>query len=208
MTPVPIRVDHYRVQPLENPELRQHLGLPIRPLDGEDGGVLISKLGPDAVCEGVLREGDVLLAVDGHPIGPDGTVPLPEAPSVRVGMRHCVQRVPLGTTIEYVVLRDDERLQLHVQSSTRKPRLLPPRLPVPRPEWLVLGGLVFTPLLPDYEGLVPKSKLQDVYGPPTVGCEQVSARRRGAFRLVSPPVQVVSIVSPLAATPGHARQLM
>jgi len=166
-------VDHYRVQPLENPELRQHLGLPTRPLEGEDGGVLLSKLGPDAVCEGVLRDGDVLLAVDGHPIAPDGTVPLPEAPGVRVGMRHCVQRVPLGTIIEYVVLREGKRLKLHVESSTRKPRLLPPRLPVPRPEWLVLGGLVFTPLLPDYEGLVPRVKLQDVHKPPTAECEQV-----------------------------------
>ncbi len=71
--------------------------------------MLLSKLGPDAVSEGVLCDGDVLLAVDGSPIAPDGTVMLPEAPSVRVGMRHCVQRVPLGTRLEYLVLRDGER---------------------------------------------------------------------------------------------------
>ena len=50
-------VDHYRVQPLENPELRISLGLPARPDEGEEGGVLLSKLGPDAVsriaCGGV-----------------------------------------------------------------------------------------------------------------------------------------------------------
>jgi hypothetical protein len=166
-------VDHYRVQPLENPELRVHLGLPVRPTDGEDGGVLISKLGEDAVCSGVLQAGDVLLAVDGHPIAQDGSVMLPEAQGVRVGMRHCVQRVPLGSIIEYRVLRDGQRLTLHVRSSSRKPRLLPPRQPVPRPEWLVIGGLVFTPLLPDYEGLVPKSKLEMIHGPPTAECEQI-----------------------------------
>ena len=76
---------------------------------------------------------------------------LPEAPSVRVGMRYCVQRVPLGSQIEYQVQRGGERLTLYVRATTRKPRLLPPRHPVPRPEWLILGGLVFTPLLPDYE---------------------------------------------------------
>jgi hypothetical protein len=167
-------VDHYRVQPLEHPELRRHLGLPARPADGEDGGVYLSRLGPDAVCAGVLRDGDVLLAVDGKGIAPDGTVVLPEAPHVRVGMRHCIQRAPLGTDIEYSVLRDGKRMTLHVTASSRKPRLLPPRQPVPRPEWLVLGGLVFTPLLPEYEGLVPKCKLEQIHGPPLEGsCEQV-----------------------------------
>jgi S1-C subfamily serine protease len=166
-------VDHYRVQPLENPELRVHLGLPARPLEGEEGGVLLSKLGPDAACAGVLQDGDVLLSVDGVPIAADGTVVLPEAPLVRVGMRHCVQRVPIGSQIEYHVQRDGARLTVHVEATTRKPRLLPPRQPVPRPEWVVLGGLVFTPLLPDYEGLVPKCKLQMIHGPPTPDCEQV-----------------------------------
>ena len=165
-------VDHYRVQPLENPELRGQLGLPVRPTNGEDGGVLLSKLGEDANCAGILEDGDVLLSVDGSPIAPDGTVLLQDAPTVRIGMRHCVQRVPLGTRIEYIVLRGGKRRTLHVKASTRKPRLLPPRQPVPRPEWLVLGGLVFTPLLPDYEGLVPKSKLQMIYGSPSMACEQ------------------------------------
>ena len=65
------------------------------------------------------------------------------------------------------------RVPAVVEATTRKPRLLPPRQPVPRPEWLVLGGLVFTPLLPDYECLVPKSKLHAIHGPPTAECRQV-----------------------------------
>ena len=116
------------------------------------------------VSEGILRDGDVLLAVDGSPIAPDGTVMLPEAPSLRLGMRHRVQRMPLGTVLEYLVLRDGERMVVHVPTSPRKPRLLPPRLPVPRPAWLVLGGLVFCPLLPDYEALVPKCALIAIDG--------------------------------------------
>jgi hypothetical protein len=116
------------------------------------------------VSEGILRDGDVLLAVDGSPIAPDGTVMLPEAPSLRLGMRHRVQRMPLGTVLEYLVLRDGERMVVHVPTSPRKLRLLPPRLPVPRPAWLVLGGLVFCPLLPDYEALVPKCALIAIDG--------------------------------------------
>ena len=86
------------------------------------------------VSEGILRDGDVLLAVDGSPIAPDGTVMLPEAPSLRLGMRHRVQRMPLGTVLEYLVLRDGERMVVHVPTSPRKLRLLPPRLPVPPKE--------------------------------------------------------------------------
>ena len=101
---------------------------------------------------------------------------LREAPGVRVGLRHCVQRMPLGSTIEYQIQRAGERITLDVEAQPRRPRLLPPRQPTPRPEWLVLGGLVFTPLLPDYEGLVPKCKLQMIHGPPTPECEQVRHR--------------------------------
>ena len=45
-------------QPLESPELRVHLGLPARPAEGEDGGVLLSRLPPDASCAGTLQARD------------------------------------------------------------------------------------------------------------------------------------------------------
>ena len=71
------------------------------------------------------------------------------------------------------MLRQGRRIRLTVTAAPRRPRLLPARQPIPRPQWVVLGGLVFTPLLPDYEGLVPKCKLPDIHGPPTKECEQV-----------------------------------
>ena len=54
----------------------------------------LSKLGPDAACAGILKEGDVF-AVDGW-VRTTGRSCC-RAPSVRVGMRHCVQRVPIGS---------------------------------------------------------------------------------------------------------------
>ena len=166
--------DCFRLQPLENLALRVQLGLPARPGPGEDGGVLVSQLPPDAAAAGVLREGDVILALDGHPIAADGTTVLPEMPDgVRLGMRYLVQRALPGATLTYLVLRDGERMELPLLATPRRPRLMPPRLPPPRPQWLVLGGLVFTPLLPDYEAVVPKSHLQMVHGPPTFEGQQV-----------------------------------
>jgi S1-C subfamily serine protease len=166
--------DCFRLQPLENLALRVQLGLPARPGAGEDGGVLVSMLPPDAAAVDVLKEGDVILALDGHPIAADGTAVLPEMPDgVRLGMRYLVQRALPGSTLTYLVLRDGQRMELPLLATPRKPRLMPPRQPPPRPQWLVLGGLVFTPLLPDYEAVVPKSHLQMVHGPPSFEGQQV-----------------------------------
>jgi hypothetical protein len=65
------------------------------------------------VSEGILRDGDVLLEVDGYPIAPDGTVMLPEAPSLRLGiLRHRVQRVAGGLKLGYAD-RDPDPSQHH-----------------------------------------------------------------------------------------------
>jgi len=166
--------DCFRVQSLENGELRVQLGLPPRPAAGEDGGVLLTKLPPDSPSNGVLKEGDVVLALDGIPIAPDGTVLLPDGPNgVHVGMRYLVQRAPLGKVLTYVVLRGGKRLTLTTTAAPRKQHLMPPRQPVPKPQWVVLGGLVFTPLLPDYEMVVPKCQLQKVHEPPAFEGQQV-----------------------------------
>ena len=78
------------------------------------------------VSEGILRDGDVLLEVDGYPIAPDGTVMLPEAPSLRLGiLRHRVQRVAGGLKLGYAD-RDPDPSQHHPpgapRSATRKGR--------------------------------------------------------------------------------------
>lgn len=167
-------VDCYRVQPLENMELRVQLGLPARPGEGEDGGVLITRVPNDAASHGLLEEGDVLLAIDGHPIAADGTVLLPDgADPLRVNLRYLVQRAALGSTLRYQVLRAGKRTVVPVRVQPRQQRLLPPRQPVPTPQWLVLGGLVFVPLLPDYEAIVPKSKLAAIHEPPSQPGEQI-----------------------------------
>lgn len=58
-TLVPKSVDCYRVQPLENVELRLQLGLPGRPAEGEEGGVLVTRVPKDSPSYGLLREMDV-----------------------------------------------------------------------------------------------------------------------------------------------------
>ena len=118
------------------------------------------------------------------PIAPDGTVALPDGPDgVRVGMRYLVQRTPIGGALRYTTLRAGKRMEVDVRATPRRPHLMPPRQPVPQPQWLVIGGFVFTPLLPDYELLVPKCQMQRVHEPPAFDGEQV--------------------VSPADSTPSH-----
>lgn len=52
-------VDCYRVQPMENVELRLQMGLVGRPSEGEDGGVLITRVPKCSSAYGQLQEDDV-----------------------------------------------------------------------------------------------------------------------------------------------------
>jgi hypothetical protein len=111
------------VQALENLELRAQLGLPPRPGYGEDGGVLLTRLPADSPAHNILREGDVLLALDGIPIAPDGTVQLPCAPEgVRVGMRYLVQRAAIGSMLRCAAASIEPR-----RHRARVPRRCMPR---------------------------------------------------------------------------------
>ena len=53
---------------------------------------------------------------------------------VRLGMRYLVQRALPGATLTYLVLRDGKRMELPLLATPRKPRLMPPRQPPPRPQ--------------------------------------------------------------------------
>ena len=145
----------YRHQNLESPALREKLGVPdntsgvaitavssistvgrnsTQRLDGEGDG----DAGP------LLRVDDVVVAIDGHRLGNDHTVALRGGEIVRADYLITSKAAAVPTTFD--VLRNGHALRF---SSVLTP--LPP--PIPRnhgfdstPEWLLIGGLIFTPL--------------------------------------------------------------
>ena len=129
-------------QRLESDSHRRSLGL-----RGSEGGVLVARVAFEGSAWGLLREGDVLLAIDGEPVGPDGTVPLRKGElvdhSYRVAIRH------VGDVLRVRVLREGKRIDVDVP-------LKPVSLLVPedrydvRPSYFVFGGLLFCPLSRDY----------------------------------------------------------
>ncbi len=123
---------------LLNPAAQRRVGLH----DGESG-VRVDYIAPGGSAEGLLRAGDVLLAVDGRPIADDGSI-------LDAGLRFdyglLVDRHQIGDTVALRVLRDGERRDVDVPLKTH-PDLLKHANQYDRlPRYYIYGGLVFVPL--------------------------------------------------------------
>jgi S1-C subfamily serine protease len=123
---------------LLNPAAQRRVGLK----KGESG-VRIDYVAPGGSAEGLLRPGDVLLAVDGRPIADDGSV-------LDAGLRFdyglLVDRHQIGDTVTMRVLRDGVRSDVAVPLKPH-PDLLKHANQYDRlPRYFVYGGLVFVPL--------------------------------------------------------------
>lgn len=130
-----------RVQALESPVLRRHVGLP----DGFTGGVRVPTVWPLGPAAGKLQVDDVLVSIDGVEIGQDATVPL--RGNERIHFLHLVTRRLAGRDVATVkVLRNGIELELAI--GLRPDRWLAPRIDGydAAPEYLIAGGLVFMPL--------------------------------------------------------------
>lgn len=135
----------FRAMKLENVGLRHFLKVP----DGASGGVVVavsplSALAPTNESGAALRIDDVIMAIDGQPIGDDLSVAL--RPGERVQVDCLLTHKVAGETTELHILRGGVPLTLSAKLAP-----LPPLLPRWHsfdclPEWVVIGGLVFVPL--------------------------------------------------------------
>jgi hypothetical protein len=73
--------------------------------------VRIFRVVPGTSADGSLREGDVLLGLDGLPIANDGTV---EDDGARISFGMLVDRLQVGSSVALRVLRDGERIEVEV----------------------------------------------------------------------------------------------
>src|SRR5438132_443610 len=123
---------------LQNPAQRRFLGL-----KDNDRGVLVNTVVAAGPCAGILREGDVLLTIDNHPIASDGNV---ELEGERVEMPEIVERKFKGDTVKFDVWRDKQPLSVTVMLSTVWPYLIQGHSYDVKPRYVVYGGLLFQPL--------------------------------------------------------------
>jgi hypothetical protein len=90
-----------------------------------------------------LQPGDVLLAVDNHPIASDGFVQLD---GERVDMSEIVERKFKGDRVKFDILRDKAKVAVEIQLKGNWPYLIQANRYDSPPRFVLFGGLVFQPL--------------------------------------------------------------
>ncbi|MGC4016167.1 MAG: PDZ domain-containing protein [Luteolibacter sp.] len=125
-------------------------------LPDDGSGVLISTVTPTGSCDGVLKSGDILLAIDGKEVDSAGMVTID---GEEVNMNEIVERKFSGDKVALRFLRDGKSNEVEI---TLKP------LPQARmyavqyekkPRYIVFAGLVFQPL---DTNLLRSMKLDDI----------------------------------------------
>jgi S1-C subfamily serine protease len=123
---------------LQNPAQRHFLGL-----KDADRGVLINTVVAAGPCGKILHPGDVLLAIDDHPIASDANV---ELEGERVEMPEVVERKFKGDKVKLDIFRDKAPMTVSVELDTVKPYLIQGHSYDLRPRYVLYGGLLFQPL--------------------------------------------------------------
>src|SRR4051812_17486862 len=134
---------------LLNPAQRHALGL-----KDDDRGVLIPTVVSAGPCADKVQPGDVLIAIDGHPVASDATV---ELEGERVDMPEVVERKFKADQVKLNLIRDKQPVTATIDLSTVQPYLIQGHSYDVRPRYVLYGGLLFQPL---------NLELIDAYQPP------------------------------------------
>eukprot|EP01065_Artemidia_motanka_P002900 TRINITY_DN11379_c2_g1_i1.p1 TRINITY_DN11379_c2_g1~~TRINITY_DN11379_c2_g1_i1.p1 ORF type:complete len:622 (+),score=229.74 TRINITY_DN11379_c2_g1_i1:33-1868(+) len=130
-----------------NEYLRADLGL-----TKEQRGILVQKVLNGAAVEGKVLANDVILAVDGVPIANNGTV-VASRPNVRVKFTHILNMKGYREDMLVRLVRDKKEMEVTISSGVL-PAFVKSHLYNPyfhqKPKYVMLGGLVFTPLTVSY----------------------------------------------------------
>jgi S1-C subfamily serine protease len=129
-------------QNLENPRLRDHVGL-----TADETGVLVTTVEFGGSAWGVLKPGDALLSIDGLRIASNGTVRYRDRYRTRYDVVLCQRYV--GDRIELEVLRDGKRSMMSLELAPLT-HLVPRSTYDQPPTYFVWGGLVFQRLTRDF----------------------------------------------------------
>jgi len=124
--------------PLHNPAMRKALGLPN---DGK--GVLVDDVIPTSSSDGIIKPGDVLMALDGSPIDSAGMV---NVDGSNVDLNEIIERKYVGDKVVVKFLRGGEMNEVTV---TLKPLTWAQMYSIQydkSPRYVVFAGLVFQPL--------------------------------------------------------------
>ena len=129
------------MQGMENKDLKAKYAM-----EPGQTGMLIFKIVRDSPAAGILREGDVLLAVEGHQVADDGTVAFRDRE--RTSVSYYIQAHQVGDPLSLDIWRDGKKESVTVTLSRplEGDWLIPNDQYDVLPSYFVYGGLVFCPL--------------------------------------------------------------
>ena len=123
---------------LQNPAQRRFLGL-----KDDDRGVLVSSVVAAGPSGGILYPGDVLLAIDGHPIASDANV---ELEGERAQFEEVVERKFKGDSVKLDISRNKQPTRVTIKLFKPWPYSIQGHSYDVRPRYVLYGGLLFQPL--------------------------------------------------------------
>lgn len=123
---------------LENPAMRAHFGLP-----DDATGSLVADVVKGGSCDGVLQPGDVVLAVDNHPVDSSCMI---ELNNERVKMEEMADRRFAGDRVTFDILRDGQKMQVTATLAPLPARDVKLWSYDERPRYVEFAGFVFQPL--------------------------------------------------------------
>ncbi len=128
-------------QKLENPAMRRYYGL-----DDNISGKLIDKIVYSSSLKGIVKEGDILTAIDGHNIENDGTVAFRK--HEYTDYNYYVDTYQMGDTIDLDIIRDTKPMKVKATLKTRADDMYIVKTTRydSMPTYFIYGGYVFSPL--------------------------------------------------------------
>ena len=139
----------FRASALLDPAKRKYLKVP----DDIKHGMYVSDVYTIGTGSRELKQGDVILSINGKQLNPYGRYEHPEYK--RISFRHILMQTPDGTKIPFEIVRDGSIMTFDIMASSIKSdnMLIPYYLYGKQPEYMVVGGYIFQKLNRDYLGM-------------------------------------------------------
>ncbi|BAB01153.1 unnamed protein product [Arabidopsis thaliana] len=129
-------------QSLENVQIRNHFKM-----SHEMTGILINKINSSSGAYKILRKDDIILAIDGVPIGNDEKVPFQN--KRRIDFSYLVSMKKPGEKALVKVLRNGKEYEYNISLKPVKPNFTVQQF-YNVPSYYIFGGFVFVPLTKTY----------------------------------------------------------
>ncbi len=133
-----------RTQNIENEGLKKKYNM-----GDADTGVLVTRVVSGSPAEGIIKEKDIILNVDGNKVSGNGTVEF--RTKERTHFSYYIQNKQIGEDIDLEILRDGERIKLLLLLDTPIQDIQLVRIQNDTlPSYYIYGGLVFSTLTINY----------------------------------------------------------